>query len=113
LAADVAKAAMYECSRACYTGRDSSGRRYPALYGSYIVNFVHDEGIFEFPIDRAHEAAMEATEIMNRTSQEWMPNCPSKVEPCLMLEWAKDAAPKFDKQTGKLIPWIAPVKEAA
>ncbi len=104
LAADVAKAALYECSRACYTGRDSRGNRYPALHGSYIVNFVHDEGLFEFPADRAHEAAFEAASIMNRTSEEWMPGCPSKVEPCLMLEWAKDAATVYDENK-RLIPW--------
>lgn len=105
LAADTAKAAMYECVRACYTGRDSHGTRYPALHGSYLVDFIHDEGLFEFPIDRAHEAAYEAASIMNRVSEEWLPGCPSKVEPCLMLEWAKDAAPKFDANK-RLIPWV-------
>lgn len=103
LAADTAKAAMYECARACYTGRDSHGKRCPALHGSYLVDFVHDEGIFEFIADRAHEAALEAKEIMDRVGKEWCPHVSPTVEPALMLEWTKEAEPKYEN--GRLVPW--------
>lgn len=103
LAADAAKAAGYELARASYTGRDSAGKRYPALHGSFIDNFVHDEFLFEFPEERAHEAAFEATEIMVRVAAEWMPAVPPKVEPALMRRWSKDAESVYEN--GRLIPW--------
>lgn len=92
LAADTAKAAVYEVQRACYTGRDSQGTRYPALHGSYVLDFVHDEAIGESPIDRASEACQEAAGIMRRGAQEWLPHVPPDAEPCLMRRWMKEAS---------------------
>jgi len=92
LAADAAKHALYEVMRACYTGRDSSGNRYPALHGSYVLDFVHDEGVGESPIDRASEAVDEASGIMRRIAREWLPNVPPEAEGCLMERWYKDAS---------------------
>lgn len=103
LAADAAKSAGYEVARAMYTGRDSRGVAYPALEGSYLLNFVHDELIFESPADRAHDAAMAAAEIMERVAAEWIPHVPPKVEPALMRRWSKEAGPVY--KDGRLVPW--------
>lgn len=104
LAADAAKMAVYEVARAAYTGRDSRGVRYPALYGSYIVNFVHDEAIGESPADRASEAAEEAAGIMRRIAAEWIPDVPPDAEPCLMERWYKDASIVRDED-GRIQAW--------
>lgn len=103
LAADAAKAAGYDLARAMYTGRDSRGVRYHALEGCFNVDFVHDEFIFEAPEDRAHEACVEAKEIMERVAAEWIPHVPPKVEPALMRRLTKEAGPKY--ANGRLVPW--------
>jgi hypothetical protein len=102
LAADAAKHAGYHLARACYTGR---------LHGAYIVDFIHDEFLFEFPESEAHWFALEAARIMEAAAAEWIPDVPPKVEPALMLEWSKDAGPVWEN--GKLVPWRPKAKKAA
>jgi len=97
LAADLAKEAGYEVSKACYLDTSSP------LYGSRIVNFIHDEIILEIPEDRMHEAALESQRIMEAVGRKWCPNVPPKAEPALMRRWYKGAEPTF--ANGRLIPW--------
>jgi hypothetical protein len=98
LAADCAKDAGFFLSEACYLDKSS------ALYGSYIVNFVHDEFLFELLEARAHEAAFEAVRIMKAAGRRWMPDCPPGCEPALMERWYKDAEPVYD-ENGRLSVW--------
>jgi DNA polymerase I-like protein with 3'-5' exonuclease and polymerase domains len=94
LAADAAKYAGFRLAHACYMG---------SMRGAFIVNFVHDEFIFEFPEARAHELAMEAVRIMEAAAKELIPNVPPKVEPALMRRWHKEAGPVWEN--GRLVPW--------
>lgn len=98
LAADAAKNAGFLVSRACYVEPSSP------LYGSRIVNFVHDEIIIEAPEEKAHEAAMELARLMVDGASVLMPDVPPKVEPLLMRRWSKKAKPLKDEQ-GRLVPW--------
>ena len=96
-AADAAKNAGFLVSRACYVEPTSP------LYGSRIVNFVHDELIIEAPEEKAHEAAMELARVMVAGASVLMPDVPPKVEPLLMRRWSKKAKPLYEGET--LIPW--------
>lgn len=99
LAADCAKDAGFYLAEACYTLPESP------LFGCRIVNFVHDEFIFEVPEDphRAHAAAMAANEIMEAAGRRWMPQVPPKSEPALMRRWYKGAEAVYED--GLLRPW--------
>lgn len=99
LAADCAKDAGFYLAEACYTKTGSP------LFGCRIVNFVHDEFIFEVPEDpaRAHAAAMAANEIMEAAGRRWMPDVPPKSEPALMRRWYKGAEAVYEN--GLLRPW--------
>lgn len=105
LAADTAKAAGFLLSRACYVDRNS------VLYGSRIVNFVHDEFILEVPIHLAHECAQETVRLMEQAGRQWMPDVPPRAEPALMKRWMKAAEPVYDANK-RLIPW-EPKEKAA
>lgn len=105
LAADCAKHAGFNIARAMYLTKGS------ALYGSRLVNFVHDEFIAEVPEDRAHEAAQETVRIMEESGKIWMPEVPPRAEPALMRRWYKKAEPVYDAR-GRLSPW-APKEERA
>lgn len=104
LAADCAKDAGFALAEACYATKGP-------LAGSYIVDFIHDEFLFEVPMDRAHEAAFAANEIMEAAGRIWMPDVPPKSEPALMLCWSKAADAKY--VDGRLVPWTPEVKAAA
>ncbi|NJN64514.1 MAG: hypothetical protein HC882_06270 [Acidobacteria bacterium] len=106
LAADTAKQAGFYLSKACYVPHVRSaafGGTDNPLFGSRIVNFVHDEFIIEVPIDRAHEAAMETVAIMEEAGRLWMPDTPPRAEPALMTRWRKNAEPVY--RNGRLVPW--------
>lgn len=98
LAADAAKAAGFVVSRACYVEPRSP------LYGSRVVNFVHDEIIIETPEDRAPEAAEELARLMVSGASVLMPDVPPRAEPVLMRRWSKKAKAIRD-DAGKLVPW--------
>jgi len=98
LAADAAKAAGFAVSRACYVEPASP------LFGSRIVNFVHDEIIIETPEKGAHEAAEELARVMVSGASVLMPDVPPSAEPVLMRRWSKKAKQIRDAQ-GRLIPW--------
>lgn len=97
LAADAAKAAGFALAKEMYTDRHSP------LYGSRIVNFVHDEFITEVPRDRMHEAAMRQAEIQCSVAQRWIPDVPVTASPALMNRWYKKADAVFEE--GRLVPW--------
>lgn len=97
LAADIAKAAGWEIMKRCYTVPTS------ALCGCRIVNFVHDEFIIEAPEHRAHEAALELSEVMLAAAKPWLPNVKVKAEPETSRRWSKNS--KAVWKDGRLIPW--------
>lgn len=98
LAADTAKDAGFLLAEACYIDEKSP------LFGSRPWNMVHDEFLFEVPIDRAHEAAWSANKIMEDTGKRWMPDCPPRSVPALMEAWYKDAEDVYD-ENGRLTVW--------
>lgn len=103
LAADGAKAAMFEVARRQYSVPSS------ALYGCRTVNFIHDELLVEVPAhrERAHAAAFELRDVMVAEFNRWVPDCPVHATPALMYRWSKSADPVYDAE-GYLIPWVDP-----
>lgn len=107
LAADAAKAAGFLIARACYADRSS------VLYGSRIVNFVHDEFIVEVPDDHlASERAHRLAELMVEGASPFLPDIPPVVEPLLARKWSK-AAKALKDSSGRLITWVPKHKAAA
>jgi DNA polymerase-1 len=98
LAADGAKHAQFNISKACYVDTNSP------LYGSRPVMFVHDEYIIEADAERGHEAGQELARICQESMEEYTPDVPSRASPQLMNRWYKGAEPAFDNN-GRLIPW--------
>lgn len=97
LAADCSKDAGFNIAEAMYLDTSS-----PA-YGSRLVDFVHDEFLFEVPADRPHEAAFAVNKIVEAAGRRWMPDCPPKSEPALMERWYKDAEARYEN--GRLAVW--------
>jgi hypothetical protein len=99
LAADIAKAAGWRLTRAMYTEPGSP------LHGCRMLAFVHDEFIFEAPLDRLTEAGDCASRIVTETAREWSPDLLYTASPAAMLRWSKAAGdPVYDKAE-KLIPY--------
>lgn len=98
LAADAAKAAGWLITKACYVDESS------VLYGSRVVNFVHDEFILEVPTELGHECAEELARLMVKGADPWLPDVPALAEPCLMARWSKDAKTIRDSN-GRLQVW--------
>jgi DNA polymerase-1 len=109
LGSDATKAAGFAIAKACYVDRASP------LFGSRIVNYVHDEFILETDdTPAAHDAAHELSRIMREAANVWLPSVPFAApdpEPLLMRVWSKDAAAVTDA-AGRLVPW-APTVGAA
>jgi hypothetical protein len=100
LAADGAKAALWQIMVECYDERKKS-----VLLGSRVVAFIHDEYLCEHPEEIAAEAAKRVGEIAVKVMSEWCPDVKIKAEPALMERWSKSAGdPVYDK-SGRLIPW--------
>lgn len=98
LAADAKKAAGFKLAKEMYLPGTE-------LYGSRMVDEIHDEFLFEFPIHTAHEAAERATVVMLDEARVWMPDCPPRADPTLMWAWAK-AAETVRDANGRLQPWV-------
>lgn len=100
LAADLAKAALFAITKACYVQPQSP------LFGSRPVNFVHDEVLTETPDNgHAHEAAMEQERLMVAAARPFLPDITNiECETVLARRWSKAAKPMKDAQ-GRLIPW--------
>lgn len=96
LAADGAKAALWEVVRQCFTDKTSP------LFGARPVLFLHDEIICEVPIAKAHEAAERQAELMVEGMSSFIPDIPITCKPVLMKKWYKGAKPVH--LDGKLVP---------
>lgn len=84
LAADMAKDAGFRVSKECYSDPNS------ALYGSRIVNFIHDELVIETPRTGCHDAATRMRDIMVEAGRRWCPDVPVGVDVSLMNRWTKN-----------------------
>jgi len=99
LCADGAKRALYEVTRRQFCVPAS------ALYGTAVVNFVHDEIIVESPEARCDAVARELEAVMEDRFNALVPDCPTRAEAVVMRYWSKKA--KRIEHDGKLIPWSA------
>lgn len=98
LAADGAKAALWEVTKRCYAVPSSN------LYGSRPVCFIHDEIGLEVPVEQSHEAAMEQERVMCDVMEQWTPSIPSRASPALMRRWYKGADRAWNRHK-RLVPW--------
>ncbi len=97
LAADIAKDSMFRVCREMYSEPSSP------LYGSRLVDMVHDELIAEIPTDgRLHDASFRMRDIMCQTAQEWSPDLKYTAEPAAMNCWSKNAKTLKDSD-GRLL----------
>jgi hypothetical protein len=99
LAADIAKDAGWRIAREMYCDRRSP------LFGCRSVVFVHDEFIFESPLDRLTDAGNRCAQIMIDTAQRWSPDLRYSASPAAMLRWSKAAGDPVYDGAGNLIPW--------
>lgn len=77
-----ARGGVFETSRRMYTEPRS------ALYGSRLVNFIHDELLAESPKERAHDALAEMQAVMvERMQTIATPNIPIKTEGYVSDQW--------------------------
>lgn len=98
LTADMAKDAGFKLSHECYVDTSS------VLYGSRIVNFIHDEFLVESPQMLGHECAMRVVQIMEDAGRRWCSQYPVRAEPAVMLHWRKDAEAVYNS-AGRLVCW--------
>jgi len=101
LAADGAKAAMWELFKSCYLDRESP------LFGCRMWAFIHDEFLFHGPEDTAHLWAAEASRIMVEQMSHYTPEVRQAAPPALMRAWYKGAEPVYD-ENGVLMVWCPP-----
>jgi hypothetical protein len=73
-------------------------------YGKYMVNFIHDEILFELPMETAAEDVLAIQEIMEDAMKEVIPDVRIEAEGCLMERWDKEAEPVYDL-FGNLTIW--------
>jgi DNA polymerase I-like protein with 3'-5' exonuclease and polymerase domains len=99
LAVDLAKDAGFQISRECYDPAAES-----MLFGSRIVNFVHDQFLVECPEACAASCAVRIREIMEGVSPVWLPDVPAKCEPALCRYWSKETEPTYNAE-GSLVAW--------
>lgn len=98
LGADATGYAGFLISRAMYTEQRSP------LFGSRLVNYVHDEFIGEAHLHRFHEAAFELVRLMKEGANRFLPDVPfTTIEPVAMSRWSKDA--KSIINNGRLEVW--------
>lgn len=96
--ADIFGAAAWEIAREMYVDQTSP------LFGSRLVNALHDECLSELRIENAHAAAMRQAQIQVDVARKWGPDVKWSCEPALMDRWYKEAEPVFSD--GKLMPWL-------
>lgn len=137
LGADAAGECLFLISEACYTpthcracmgtGRNHDaandngdcpwckGTGVSALYGTRLVNYIHDDFMIECPESIGHEVAHELVRIMIEGSSRYLPDVPATAKPVLSRFWSKDAkqvwvddpfAPPVEGKEGKrLVAW--------
>ena len=85
LAADIAKAAGWRLCELAYEDTSSP------LYGCRPLAFVHDEWLYEVPLDRLHEAGYAMSEAMCSIAMEYCPDVLFTASPAAFLRWSKSA----------------------
>ncbi len=101
-AADGFCIAIFNAVRACHDPEFGS-----VLYGSHILDEIHDELIGEWDDDElSHARAMELKEIMELSMRQVVTDTRISVEPVLMRRWNKWAEPAY--ADGKLVVWEEP-----
>lgn len=114
---DIFKDAGWRISREMYRTPTSP------LFGSRIVNELHDEIFSELVEALAHEAAHRQAQIQIDVAKLWAPDLNWECEPALMTRWHKAAEPvyqvdgvgRYCKKTdlgARLVPW-SPETDAA
>jgi hypothetical protein len=73
-------------------------------YGKYMVNFIHDELLFELPMETAAEDVLAIEKIMEDAMKTVIPDVRIEAEGCLMERWDKEAEPVYDL-FGNLTVW--------
>lgn len=101
LGADATKDAGFELVRACFDFTRGS-----VLYGSRVVNYVHDQFLVSTRPESVHEVAQETRRIMVDEANKWLYEVPVDTEPCAADCWSKKARAVHDAQ-GRLIVWRA------
>lgn len=103
LAADIFKAAGFKIARACYDETRGS-----ILFGSRIVNGIHDQFLVESPEEIGHECAQEVGWLMIQAAKPFIPDVPATCTPILARCWSKEAEACYDGNR-RLVPWdVAP-----
>ncbi len=99
LGASAAGKGIWYLQRACYYDRKS------VLFGSRMINHIHDENIGEVRDDSmAHDKALEWERLMVKGANEYLPDVPATAPPLLMGWWSKKAF-ALKGADGRLIPW--------
>jgi hypothetical protein len=98
LGADATKAAGFLLAWACYVDESSP------LYGSRLVNYIHDQFLIECDEAVAHEAALELARLMVEGAKPFLPDVPPTVsKPIVARCWSKKARQVW--KNGRLVPW--------
>jgi hypothetical protein len=138
LGADATGNALFLISEACYTATPCracegdgvllgpgpsvrarcdwcAGTGVSPLFGTRLVNYIHDDFMIETPEYKAHEVAFELVRIMKEGMAPYLPNVPATAKPKIMRYWSKDAkqvwvpdsnAPAVPGKEGKrLVAW--------
>lgn len=123
LGADATGAVLFLVSEACYTpvpcqwcdgaGCEWCGRSgVTPLYGTRLVNFIHDDYLIECPESRGHEVAHTLVKIMQDGTRPYLPDVPATAKPQLSRYWSKDAKQVWiddpaapGGKNRRLIPW--------
>jgi len=98
LTADGAKAALWAITKEQYANVASP------LWGTRIVNFVHDENLIEGPEATVDVWAREAARIMIEQMSRYTPRVRVSVDVSVMRRWYKGAKPTFNS-AGQYVPW--------
>lgn len=99
LAADAAKDAGFRIAREMYVDHGTP------LFGSRLVNFVHDQFVAEVPELIASEATLRMDTIMRETASEWMPDVTIRTTPAITSRWYKGAEPVWSPDRKTLLEW--------
>lgn len=100
LAADIMKLAICRVSYEQHVVKSSD------LYGTHMIQIIHDEAIVEALLEQASAAAKRLSVIMVEAMVEMCPDmeAAANAEPALMYRMSKGAEPVYN-DSGDLIPW--------
>jgi hypothetical protein len=97
LAADAAKAAGWALWKEAYVNKTSP------LYGCRPLGFVHDEWLYEIPLDRLHAAAYHMAKVQQAAAQVYCPDVLISCSPAAMYRWSKSGGDPVHNKAGELI----------